>query len=60
MFLGTVARAERDPATVGVPLVGAIAAGTPILAEEKPEDTLTLPRELAGETCSASGGRATR
>jgi repressor LexA len=48
MFLEPVTRDVRDPATVGVPLVGAIAAGSPILAEEAPEDVLTLPRDLVG------------
>ncbi|MFC0532446.1 transcriptional repressor LexA [Phytohabitans kaempferiae] len=48
MFLETVDRREDDPSTVGVPLVGSIAAGTPILAEESPEETLTLPRDLVG------------
>jgi repressor LexA len=33
---------------VPVPVVGDIAAGTPILAEEHVDDVLTLPRELAG------------
>lgn len=32
-----------------VPLVGRIAAGGPILAEESIEDVLTLPRQLVGE-----------
>jgi repressor LexA len=32
-----------------VPLVGRIAAGTPILAEEQVEDILPLPRQLVGE-----------
>jgi repressor LexA len=48
IFLGTVAAEHRDPATVGVPLVGSIAAGAPILAEETSEETLTLPRDLVG------------
>ncbi len=34
--------------SVSVPVVGDIAAGTPILAEEHVDDVLTLPRELAG------------
>jgi repressor LexA len=33
---------------VSVPVVGDIAAGTPILAEEHVDDVLVLPRELAG------------
>jgi repressor LexA len=48
MFLEPAARAEGDPTTVGVPLVGTVAAGSPILAEEAPGETLTLPRELVG------------
>lgn len=48
LFLGAESAERRDPATVGVPLVGSIAAGTPILAEEAPEETLTLPRDLVG------------
>ncbi|WP_127502344.1 transcriptional repressor LexA [Actinoplanes solisilvae] len=35
-------------ATVGVPLLGDIAAGTPILAEQNSDDVLSLPRELVG------------
>lgn len=34
--------------SVPVPVVGDIAAGTPILAEEHVDDVLRLPRELAG------------
>jgi repressor LexA len=42
-------RAERTSDTsVAVPVVGDIAAGTPIVAEEHVDDVLTLPRELAG------------
>ncbi|MDQ7904924.1 transcriptional repressor LexA [Phytohabitans sp. ZYX-F-186] len=47
LFLGA-APERRDPATVGVPLVGTIAAGSPILAQEAAEETLTLPRDLVG------------
>ena len=35
--------------SVNVPLVGRIAAGGPILAEQVVENVLTLPRELVGE-----------
>jgi SOS regulatory protein LexA len=35
--------------TAYVPLVGSIAAGEPILAEESIEDTYALPRQLVGE-----------
>lgn len=38
-----------EPAAAEVPLVGRIAAGTPILAEEMVEDTYVLPRQLVGE-----------
>ncbi|GAB7047067.1 transcriptional repressor LexA [Catenuloplanes indicus JCM 9534] len=41
-------RTARDEQTVGVPLVGTIAAGAPILAEEAAEETLQLPRDLVG------------
>jgi repressor LexA len=40
---------ERRPAPTYVPLIGRIAAGGPILAEEMIEDVLPLPRELVGE-----------
>lgn len=40
--------AQAGPAPVVVPLVGTIAAGGPILAEETTEEMLTLPRELVG------------
>jgi repressor LexA len=42
------ARAAR-PAPTYVPVVGRIAAGGPILAEELIEDVFPLPRELVGE-----------
>jgi repressor LexA len=35
--------------TVDVPLVGRIAAGGPILAEQSVEDVVTLPRQLTGQ-----------
>lgn len=37
------------PEAVAVPLVGRIAAGTPIVAEEMVEDTYALPRQLVGD-----------
>ncbi|CRK58660.1 SOS-response repressor and protease LexA [Alloactinosynnema sp. L-07] len=42
--------ATRKPAddSVSVPVVGDIAAGSPILADEHLDDVLTLPRELTG------------
>jgi repressor LexA len=48
MFLESGLPEQRDPNSVGVPLLGAVAAGTPILAEESLEETLTLPRDLVG------------
>lgn len=40
---------NEDEHRVTVPLVGRIAAGGPILAEESVEDLLSLPRRLVGE-----------
>jgi repressor LexA len=39
----------RAPAPTYVPLVGRIAAGGPVLAEQAVEDVFPLPRELVGE-----------
>jgi repressor LexA len=50
--LSDVAGAAPDgnaPAPTYVPLVGRIAAGGPVLAEEAVEDVFPLPRELVGE-----------
>lgn len=44
---GPASRAEPDYA-IKVPLVGRIAAGVPILAEEMIEETISLPRRLVG------------
>jgi repressor LexA len=44
---GPTAR-TTDSDNVQVPIVGRIAAGVPILAEEMVEDTLSLPRRLIG------------
>lgn len=42
--------ADSDSRSVAyVPLVGQIAAGSPILAEESIEDTFPLPRQLVGD-----------
>ncbi|MEU1983250.1 transcriptional repressor LexA [Nocardia sp. NPDC019395] len=48
LFLSTAAgtTAERD--AVPVPVVGDIAAGSPIIAEQHAGDVLSLPRELVG------------
>lgn len=40
---------DRSEQVVGVPLVGRIAAGGPILAEQLVEDVVPLPRRLVGE-----------
>ncbi|GAA0235312.1 transcriptional repressor LexA [Cryptosporangium japonicum] len=37
------------PDTIGVPVLGDIAAGTPILAEETSDEVLALPRDLVGK-----------
>jgi repressor LexA len=39
---------EPEPGTIGVPLLGDIAAGAPILAEQTSDETLHLPRDLVG------------
>jgi repressor LexA len=41
-------RADTSSSDVRVPLVGSIAAGTPILADEQVEEELTLPQSLVG------------
>jgi repressor LexA len=41
-------RQRQAPATVTVPVVGDIAAGTPILAEQHADELLALPRDLVG------------
>jgi repressor LexA len=48
---GPPARSDETamPAPTYVPLVGRIAAGGPVLAEQALEDVFPLPRELAGE-----------
>jgi repressor LexA len=40
---------DAYPAAVHVPVLGRIAAGGPILAEERIEDVFALPRQLIGE-----------
>jgi repressor LexA len=40
---------DANPTPVLVPLLGRIAAGGPILAEERIEDVLALPRQLVGD-----------
>ena len=48
MFLQSTERPRTDTATVGVPLLGDIAAGTPIPAEQSSDAVLELPRDLVG------------
>jgi len=43
------ARRAARPAPAYVPVLGRIAAGAPVLAEEAVEDVFPLPRELVGE-----------
>lgn len=40
---------DAFPTPVNVPVVGQIAAGTPILAEQQIEEVMPLPRQLVGE-----------
>jgi len=44
-----VAGSDALPEPTYVPVLGRIAAGGPILAEEAVEDVFPLPRELVGE-----------
>ncbi|MFG1784714.1 transcriptional repressor LexA [Rhodococcus oryzae] len=48
LFLRGSATRESAKDSVQVPVVGDIAAGTPILAEQHADDMLTVPRELVG------------
>jgi repressor LexA len=45
-----VERARRAVRPAGMPLVGTVAAGTPVLAEENIEDYLQVPAVIGGET----------
>ncbi|WP_376766942.1 transcriptional repressor LexA [Spinactinospora alkalitolerans] len=47
--LGDEHRAADVTRAADVPVVGRIAAGGPVLAEEAVEDVLTLPRQIVGE-----------
>ncbi|MFF4410350.1 transcriptional repressor LexA [Streptomyces sp. NPDC001404] len=40
--------AERNAAVAQVPLIGQIAAGTPLLAEQEVQDVLPMPRQAVG------------
>ena len=46
--LGSVPAADEDDAMVPVPLVGRIAAGGPITAEQSVEEVYSLPRQFVG------------
>lgn len=54
---GEYERPESEPAAAEVPLVGRIAAGTPILAEEMVEDTYVLPRQFCVNSERVAGER---
>ncbi|MCL1891334.1 MAG: transcriptional repressor LexA [Coriobacteriia bacterium] len=43
---------ELERSTVRLPVVGNVAAGTPIYADENVEETLTLPTQVVGDTGS--------
>lgn len=49
-----LAKVEENPSrgSVTLPLIGRVAAGIPILAEQNVEDTFTLPSEIATESSS--------
>ena len=46
--LGSVPAADEDDTMVPVPLVGRIAAGGPITAEQSVEEVYSLPRQFVG------------
>jgi repressor LexA len=48
MFLRPAERPRAETSTIGVPVLGEIAAGTPIPAQESAEEVLSLPRDLVG------------
>ncbi|BCJ45976.1 LexA repressor [Actinoplanes ianthinogenes] len=48
MFLPRAERAADRPSTIGVPVLGEIAAGVPIPAQETADEVLSLPRDLVG------------
>ena len=49
-----LASVAQDPASnsISLPLVGRVAAGTPIIAEQNVEETLTLPTSIVGDSSS--------
>ena len=48
MGLSSSASLSEDIVLREIPVIGRVAAGTPILAEENVEETLTLPEEMVG------------
>lgn len=47
-FLQPTGEPRTGPGTIGVPVLGDVAAGTPILAEQSFDEVLPLPRDLVG------------
>lgn len=49
-----IASVSESPSrgTISLPLIGRVAAGIPILAEQNVEDTFTLPTEITTDSCS--------
>lgn len=49
-----LAQVSQDPSsnTISLPLVGRVAAGVPILAEQNIEESLTLPTSIVGDSSS--------
>ena len=43
---------DADSSTLRLPLVGRVAAGVPILAEQNVEESFTLPTGIVGDNCS--------
>ena len=43
---------KEEPQSISLPVVGRVAAGTPILAEQNVEETLTLPTSIVGDASS--------
>jgi repressor LexA len=48
--VGAAVESVKNVVRPGVPLVGAVAAGQPVLAEENIEDYIQIPTEAGGET----------
>ena len=48
MFLQPRGEQREASSTVGVPVLGDVAAGSPILAEQNSDEVLPLPRDLVG------------